>query len=388
MQNFAQPILKLNLMKKITYLVFSTLLLSCTAMKQLNKEEIQFKTNCSNVFFDGKSPLIEVEIDNVKSKFILDTGAGISVLTDSTIVPNFENKEFGTLGSSIGADRKKIKNRFLTVQLKDNLFQSENKVLVFMNTPVSECSKTKRGFTGILGMDVFLKENLVMQLDFTNNKVCNINKDQMQSVLSDKNYSIIPSECKRDQVFVFITIEGKEYKFKLDTGYSGTITIPSSEGTIFEGNKIELEGTLHQTVSGFTNGLEVYYERIPIIFGQEKINTKLTVSNTIKAQNIGIDFIKGFDWLIDYNKNKVYVKRNQNKIESDFNKKISYFSKVSADKKLFIVVKEKSQKGYNLGDEISSVNNQKVTPENICEVQDLLNRTEDWETLNIEIKKP
>jgi hypothetical protein len=371
-------------MKKTTYLAFSLLLFGCSAIKQLNNEEIKTEINCSNIFFEGKSPLIEVEIDNVKSKFILDTGAGISALMDSTIVPNFQGKKMGSLGSSMGADRKKIKNRFLSVQLKTKLFNSENKVLAFINTPISDCAKTKRSFTGILGMDVFLNENQLIQLDFTNNKVCNITKNQFLLELNDKNYTKIPSECKRDQIFVFLTIEGKEYKFKLDTGYTGTITIPSTGTTTFSGNKMELEGTLHQTVSGYTKGLEIYYEKIPIVFGQEKLSSKLTVSNSIKAQNIGIEFIKGFDWLIDYNNNIVYFKKNDNKIPFEFSRKISYYAKANKEN-LVIVTKEKSQTKFNLNDQIISVNDQKVTHDNICEMQYLLNKTEDWNQLNIEV---
>jgi PDZ domain-containing secreted protein len=114
------------------------------------------------------------------------------------------------------------------------------------------------------------------------------------------------------------------------------------------------------------------------------LEAKLNVSTSIKAQNIGIDFIKAFDWLIDYNNNKIYVKRNQNSIESVFTRKVMYYAKVKAEK-LEIVVKEKSQTKFNLGDEIVSVNRQKVTAENQCELQDLLNRTEDWNSLQLEV---
>ena len=121
---------------------------------------------------------------------------------------------------------------------------------------------------------------------------------------------------------------------------------------------------------------------MPVTFGSFNLEAKLNVSTSIKAQNIGIDFIKAFDWLIDYNNNKIYVKRNQNSIESVFKRRVMYYAKVKAEK-LEIVVKEKSQTKFNLGDEIVSVNGQKVTAENQCELQDLLNRTEDWNSLQL-----
>jgi predicted aspartyl protease len=371
-------------MKKL-YFIPLFLIFSCTAIKQLSNEKVEQKKECSSITFEKKTPLLTVKLDQVETSFLFDTGAGLSVLLDSTIIPNFNEKKFGYLGSAKGANRKKIKNRFLTVNLKTALFESENKVLTFINMPKSYCSKSKKTYTGILGMDLFFDQNLSMQLDFTNNKICNISAEELQ-LITNSNYYIIKSECKRSQIFIFLTIEGKEYKFKLDTGFIGTISIPKTDDVNFTNtNKIELDGNLFATISGITNGTEILYEKMPVTIGNENVETKITVSSTIKAQNIGIDFIKGFDWVIDYNNNKIYIKRNSNTIDNTFSRKVSYYSKAQNENKLLIIVKEKSQSKYNLGDEITSVNNQKVTPENICEMQDLLNKTEDWNTLNLEV---
>ena len=108
------------------------------------------------------------------------------------------------------------------------------------------------------------------------------------------------------------------------------------------------------------------------------------MSGSIKVQNIGIEFMKGFDWIINFNKNNVYVKRNTNKIENVFNRRVAYFARVEKGK-LCIILKEKSQTKYNLSDEVVSVNQIKVTSENICELQNLLNKTEDWNTLQLEV---
>ena len=54
---------------------------------------------------------------------------------------------------------------------------------------------------------------------------------------------------------------------------------------------------------------------------------------------------------------------------------------------LKIITKLKSETKYNINDQIIAVNYQKVTPQNICEMQSLLNETNDWNTLQIEILK-
>jgi predicted aspartyl protease len=223
-----------------------------------------------------------------------------------------------------------------------------------------------------------------LMLDFTHDKICNISKANIENLLKQSLYRPIKSECRNNHVFIFMTIDGKEYKFTLDTGFSGNIIIPYSEGLNFSKfNAMALEGSYYQTIHSTTNGLETFYEAVPVQIGSEKAETKVCVSNTIKAQNIGMTFIKCFDWIIDFNHNKVYIKPNSNKIEKNFNRRISYLAQ--AFDKLRIVTKEKSQIQYQLGDEIISVNGKKVTAENNCELQDFLNKTDDWSSLELEV---
>lgn len=360
-------------------------LMSCTAIKQIAKEEIVTKQECSTIFFSGKVPLVSLEIDSKKSNFIFDTGATASCLVDSTIVENFGNKKFGLLTPAKGADGKKAKVKLMTFRVHSDLFDSENKVLSYINMPVSDCDKLTRNYSGIIGLDVFFDKDFSMQLDFTNNKVCNITNKQLQQNLIDNKYQLIKSECKQNQIFVYLKMEGKEMRFKLDTGYTGNIITPFSEGpSLMSKDKMELEGSLYKTVSSFTTGKEILYEKIPVVFAGENLLVKTSISSSIKSQIIGISFIKCYDWLIDYNHNKVYVKRNQNPIESKFNRRVMYYAKVESNQ-LKVIVKEKSQTKYHLGDKIVAVNNQKVTAENNCQLQDLLNTTEDWNTLQLNV---
>jgi hypothetical protein len=373
-------------MKYICILIIIFSFTSCKAIREFNKEDILQIAKCSELTL-GNYPIIDVQIDSVNTKFILDTGSGLSVLQDSTIINNFEDKSFFHFGSSKGADRKKIKNKFFSFTLNSSLFKSNNKVLVYIHKPVSICSKVEKSYSGIIGLDLFFDENLSMQLDFSNNKVCNIMPDELQNLLNKEDYYLVKSECKNSQVFIFLNIENEIFKFKVDTGYSGSIIIPISDKTNFSNeNKIELEGELYNTISNTVISKEVFYEQMPIIFENKKFDVNVATSNTIKAQNVGIKFIKAFDWIIDYNNNKVYIKKNKEKIENDFIKyRITYYAKANNANELKIVVKEKLQTKFNLGDQITSVNNTKVTPENICEMQDLLNKIQDWDTLSLEV---
>jgi len=306
------------------FLIFLFLLTSVKSISQILSQKITTEKACANLTFDDKMPLISLEIDQTKTKFLFDTGATFTTLRDSSIVPNFVNKDFSSLGSARGADRKKIKNRLLTVEINSDIFESKNKVVGYIKSPANICKKQPKAYTGIIGMDFFFDKKTSLLMAFSTNTICNIDAEELSKKIEGNAYTLVKSECKNNQIFIFIVIEGNEYKFKLDTGYSGNIIIPNRETLVFSNpNKMELEGSVYQTVSSLTNGNEIYFEKMPVTFGKLNLQTKLSISGSIKAQNVGIEFIKGFDWIIDYNNNKVYIKRNQNMIPDTFYRKVT-----------------------------------------------------------------
>lgn len=375
----------LNQMKKIYFfgVLFSVSLISCTSIKQLSNQEILTKQNCEISKMDSKLIYYDLKIDERVQKMIFDTGANMSVITDSLAIINYEQKKFGALGTVTGADGKETDLKTFTAKLESNLFESENKVFAFIPRSLTKCQK-KEEFVGILGLDVFFKDNSILQLDFSSNKICNISNSQMNEIIKD-NYFEIKSECRSKQIFVFLNIEGKEYRFKLDTGFAGTLVIPYEEKLNFTTfNSLTTIGGMYRTASSTTYGEEVFYENVPVKFNYNVLATKLLVSKTIKSQNIGLALIKGFDWIIDYNNEKVFIKRNNNIIDSNFNSNTFRYLVSEKDGKLLISTKQKQLKDYNLGDEIFSINSEKIVPENICQMQDLLNQTQDWSNLKIE----
>jgi hypothetical protein len=370
-------------MKKIS-IFFLFIFCSCTTIKQLGKQEIKYNSNCSQLSIINNQILLDIDIENKTQQFLFDSGASISFLKDTTIIEDYKSIIKGKFGSAKSADNKKISITTFPLGIKNELFESKNKVFSFIEFPKTKCHKNI-DYKGIIGLDLFFKNKMSLNLDFSNNKICNLTSFQFSDLLADKSYSLIKSESKNNQVFVFLKIENKEVKFKLDTGYLGNIVMPfNPKQSFINPNKIELEGSLYQTAFGYSNGLELLYEKMSVDIGNERINSIISISSSIKVQNIGIEFIKGFDWLIDYNNNKVYIKKNKYQIPSEFSKKINYYSRNNNDI-LIIVIKEKTQTKFNVGDEIISVNNTKVTSENICEMQELLNKTQDWNTLDLEV---
>ncbi|GEP49826.1 hypothetical protein FNO01nite_04980 [Flavobacterium noncentrifugens] len=355
---------------------------SCTVIKFAKNQNIIPKAACASIG-NYPQPYFEVELQGKKKLFLFDTGATGTVLTDSTAIENFTNKKFATFGTHVSANGVKKKNRFLTAGFKSPLFESAQKLLLYSPMPTSMCSKSSE-MAGILGIDAFFQDDMPLFLNFSKNEICNIETTLLQNQVS-QGFKAIKSECKNNQIFVFIDIEGKMLKFKLDTGFSGSVIIPFSDKLQFTNpNYMVLQGSTYNTLSSMTAGTETFYEKMPVDFAGEKFEAKINVSSTIKSQNLGIQFMKGYDWIIDFKNNKVYIRRNANIIDRTFSRRISYYAK-AVSSELVIVTKEKSQDKYNLGDKIISVNGQKVNHENVCEIQEYLNKTEDWNALQLEV---
>ncbi|SDJ32125.1 aspartyl protease [Flavobacterium noncentrifugens] len=370
-------------MKFIYFFIFLSFT-SCSVIKIFSDQEINILEKCTTIGFDMGMPLLNVKLDSVQHRFLFDTGATGSVVVDSSEIKDFQNKNFFYFGSSVGADKKTSKRRLFTANINSETFEGKNKVFAFFNLPVQECQKEQK-FSGIIGMDVLLDQKLTMFLNFTQNQLCNISKESQNKFLKEENFQRIKSECSRRMIYIFITIENVEYKFKLDTGFTGDLIIPRSKIQNFKNQNFRaFEGSLFSTLTTITTGNELIFNEMPVKFGVQAFQSPVIISSTIAAQNAGINFIKKFDWIIDYEKNQVYIKPNMN-IEIPISKKERQYATIMYKGNLVIKLKEISQTKYNLGDKIVSVNNQKVTPENICELQDFLNKTEDWNTLDLEV---
>ncbi|WP_442787430.1 hypothetical protein [Flavobacterium suncheonense] len=371
--------------KKIVIFIFSIGLVSCTTLKQLSNQKIENKIGCSDIILKDRKMLINIEVDNKKQVFLFDTGATLSVITDTATVENYHKKEKGSFGSMKGANQKKTDLITITSKLNSELFYSENKILANLMQPQTRCQK-KEIYGGIIGLDVAFIDGKSLFIDFSNNKLCNIRQEEKENLIS-KGYSKVKSECTSSKVYIFINIEGKEYRFKLDTGYYGNIIIPyNGQIDLSKYNSLTYEGSSLKTINSTTNGEEIYYENVGTAISDFNVQTNIHVSKTITAQNLGLTFMKGFDWIIDFDKNEVYVRRNETKIDFMFNTQMQNYSTMEKNGKLIISSKLKQLTKYSLGDEITEVNDQPITQENICDIQKILNQTNDWESLKVVVK--
>lgn len=369
-------------MKKILYLLSIASFCSCTTIKQLKNQEIKNLNNCTDIISDKKLVYFNTKIDDKDVLMLFDTGATMSVIFDSTAINGFQQKKFGILGSVSGADHKTSDLKTFTASFKNELFESNNKVFAYLKKDLLKCQRENK-FKGVVGLDVFFKNNNSLYLDFTNNKVCNI----IDLEKNKKGFTKIKSKCKSNKIFIYVTIDNNEYEFKLDTGFSGTFSIPYNKDiNLKKYNSIIFEGELFSSATSKTNGEEQFFEKVPIQIDDFNLTSKILVSKTIKNQNVGIQFIKAFDWIIDYKNNEVLIRKNKNIVESENNKNAFQFMTSAEKERLIVTAKQKNLTKFKINDEIISVNNIAINPENICEMQNLLNSTTNWEDLKIDAK--
>ena len=97
-----------------------------------------------------------------------------------------------------------------------------------------------------------------------------------------------------------------------------------------------------------------------------------------------MQFIQRFDWFYDRVKNDLYYKPRDVE-ENQFNIDQPYRVLATNDGLMIVsrIVDDKNT--LKFGDIITSVNGEKITAENICYYNELLNNTLDWNQLEIEI---
>jgi hypothetical protein len=369
-------------MKKLLLFVLFAALYSCQAISILQNQKITLATD--EVNFDPAQKLlcIPTQIHQKNTQLVFDTGAMFSgIFSAETMCPN-ELKRAIRFGSVFGADHKKQAQMLVVLPVSSPLFQSENKVFAAVNMQQSVCTKPENQLQGVCGMDLFFHQEKALSLSFSTSSMLLLTKADAVKKASEEGYVLLPSTCKRNTLLVSGLIENKSFWFKLDSGFEGTMAVPYSSKNNFQNRvKTTYDGSAFQTAMNRTYGREVFYSKMPFVLGEFTNQQQCVESSSVKYPLLGIRFMRGFDWIFDFKNKKIYAKRNGLQIPEKFTNLFPY--QTEASDKLRISLKATHAMSFRLGDEILAVNGQKVTAENRCELQRLLNSTQDWGQLEL-----
>jgi predicted aspartyl protease len=382
-------------MRNIFLITILTLLTSCKSFNDYMNQKVVLKPNgIQKMNFDNNQYISKFNINGKEADFLVDTGAMGSVITDTLFLKNFNltKENFYTSMKIRGAGGVEIESdKFITDSVSSTLFNSSNKIFSVIkvsniqNKICSDKAEIKKT-VGIIGFDFFKAASSPILLDFENKSIKSLKDNYSTDGYTKINAKI--NNLKR-KIIVTFNIDNKDVDFLFDTGNSGGFLLMGKEGKFDEAKILQKFSMIFGTVNGFDIMNSKIFKDINIKL--EKIfesKCNVIVLEKLTTNTLGISFIKNFNWILNFNTGEIYVKKiseYSNQIDSNSYNKDYIFANINS--KLLVGFKKLIEKNskFNVGDEITSINNQKVTEENICEMQDLLNNTEDWNTLKLEV---
>lgn len=378
-------------MKNKLLLLVSSIIISCDSYKDYSNQESILKENSvQNFTLENNKLHIPVLINNESGIFLFDTGAQSSVLLDSIYLQKInKNNELKKGTKIVGANGVSIQSyNFVSSTANSGFFTSKNKIFRYikiLNQKTKYCNEVHSNNIGIIGIDFIENSEFPVLLDFENNKIEVLNND-----FTFENYTKSKAKIKRlgSKIILPLLINNKKVDFLFDTGNNAGLLIKNKDLKSTKEPNVELN-TLIATVNGLSlQKLKSYYNADIIFNETEKINCKISVFDNLHINTLGIKFIKKFNWIFDFKNNVIYFKKINSNENNDIETIPYKIQSIAINSKLFIGAKLSTDKSnFNINDEIISVNDKIITPENVCEFQNLLNSTANWEELKIGIKK-
>ena len=330
--------------------------------------------------------LFKAEINGKSDTVMYDTGVNSFALLMYTPSTKPEGMKFYNHRVS-GADKKsKIKVTTLPVTIKTDMVVSEGVGFANLSPEPPVCQKeSSLSAHNIIG---FQGLNLIRYMvDFTNNQMYEI-----PDSLSIDTTEFIPIKCKlyRDVLWVYPQINGVEYECIFDTGNGAAAFLLQDEHRV--GNPLEkdfvFEGSYGQAIGGHTD------KQTFVLADQERLSlasvdkeTEVMYVKSLAHNNMGLKAISKYDWIISSmgGNLKMYARPHTTDVVKPFEAPAYRVSTADGTLKILNRLIDGNEK-YKVGDQIISVNGEKITEENICHYYELLTENKDWSGFEIRVK--
>jgi len=373
-------------MKKYLFLLLVFVVISCKSYRQFLDRQPYNVINEKDSLVDGR--YIYGFINDNKAKFFFDTGATRSVIQNLDLIGGEDilntdtSKKLVTIN---GADGKPFSlYQIKTKNFYTNTYKSNERYLVTFNQKqiTNICvEKPSRNFDGILGLDAFVNSRTPVLLDYENSVVMTLEKSP------DLNeYVGVDIEIKDNKILLNANINNVKTQLLFDTGSDAYIML--NQNPFFD----EPEDLAYETGIITANNVQsyplnkVYANQSISVGGILNDNNLISVVRSFNANGVGIQFIKNYNWIIDFKKKKVYAKKIKDFNSSSFIEKLTSvkYKVMATNGHLIIFHKKDPANKFKVGDEIVSVDGTIVSKANICEFQDLLNANNNWDKFKIE----
>jgi hypothetical protein len=330
--------------------------------------------------------LLKAEINGKSDTVMYDTGVNSFALLMYTPSTKPEGMKFYNHRVSGADKRSKIKMTTLPVTIKTNMVVSEGLGFANLGPEPPICQREEAlsahniiGFQGL---------NLVRyMIDFTDNQMYEI-----PDSLSIDTTEFIPIKCKlyRDVLWVYPRINGVEYECIFDTGNGAAAFLLQDEQRVDSPGEKDyvFEGSFGQAIGGHTDKQTFVYashENLSLA-GVDK-DTEVLYVKSVSNNNMGLKAISKYDWIISSRGGnlKMYARPHSTDVVKPFEAPAYRVSTADGTLKILNRLIDGNEK-YKVGDQIISVNGEKITEENICHYYDLLTENKDWSGLEIRVK--
>ena len=330
--------------------------------------------------------LLKAEINGEMDTVMYDSGVNSFALLMYTPSTKPEGMKFYNNRVSGADKRSKIKMTTLPVTIKTNMVVSEGLGFANLGPEPPICQREEAlsahniiGFQGL---------NLVRyMIDFTDNQMYEI-----PDSLSIDTTEFIPIKCKlyRDVLWVYPRINGVEYECIFDTGNGAAAFLLQDEQRVDSPGEKDyvFEGSFGQAIGGHTDKQTFVYashENLSLA-GVDK-DTEVLYVKSVSNNNMGLKAISKYDWIISSRGGnlKMYARPHATDVVKPFEAPAYRVSTADGTLKILNRLIDGNEK-YKVGDQIISVNGEKITEENICHYYELLTENKDWSGFEIEVK--
>jgi predicted aspartyl protease len=380
----------MRLIKKSKHtFIFHMALMSCGILFAQNNTR---KTEDS-IKFD-KHYNVEIKINDKPKLLKFDTGAAISTLdtisissVDKSLYQLIREEEFL---DPLGNIKKFPVYMGLNFEIDKFLIKSPEFVGFSNKTMMKLSCELADNSVGVLGMNVFMKDiasekRKVILIDNESSEILIFNELKL-----DKNsdYNEIDSNFKNNQIKIDLEVEGNKVEAILDTGYNGFLTINKKFRKLKKFDAVNFEKSLVFTLFGQSDTSEEYIQGPKIELGDFELeNNLITVNESFSQPVLGTQMINRFSWIIDFEREKVYVKLLKKKIKIDILNQLRTMVNIAiAINGKLIILKTKND-NLKVGQVIKKIDGTEVSDANICDFERLLfEKTSEWKSFKFEVK--
>lgn len=334
---------------------------------------------------NGSQMLFKAEVNGKPDTLMYDSGINSLMLLMYTPSTQPEGMKFYRHRVT-GADKKaKVKATTLPVMIGTSRVNNSGIGFAVLNPEPPICEKKSISDHHLLGSESLNVGHYM--LDFTHREIVIIG--YLESI---DTTGFIPIKCsmKRNALWVYPQINGVEYECIFDTGNGNTGFLLKDEQRVKnpQVNDYVYEGSYGNAIGGRTNKQRFVraQQETFSIDGAEK-ETEITYVKDLPFNNMGLKAISQFDWIVSASKDgpKVYVRPHAaDEVKPSV---MIRYKLIVDDGKLKISARLVDGKEvFKVGDQIISVNGEKITEENICYYYDLLTENNDWSGFEIRVK--